>query len=96
MPIAVISFFENPKQAISSFANLIKENIVNRFEGMVEIIPQLGKAITLLFKGEFSEAGKVAGNAVAKVTLGIEDMTGKINAATEATKDFINQYIFLY
>jgi hypothetical protein len=89
----VISAFENPKQAISSFANLIKENIVNRFEGMVELIPQLGKAITLLFKGEFSEAGKVAGNAVAKVTLGIEDMTGKINAATEATKDFINQNI---
>jgi len=89
----VISAFENPKQAISSFANLIKENIVNRFEGIVELIPQLGKAITLLFKGEFSEAGKVAGDAVAKVTLGIDDMSGKIKAATEATKDFIDQNI---
>jgi len=89
----VISAFENPKQAISSFANLIKQNIVNRFEGMVELIPQLGKAITLLFKGEFSEAGKVAGDAVAKVTLGIDDMSDKIKAATEATKDFIDQNI---
>jgi len=89
----VISAFENPKKAISSFANLIKENIVNRFEGMVELIPQLGKAITLLFKGEFSEAGKVAGDAVAKVTLGIDDMSGKIKAATDATKDFIDQNI---
>tara|TARA_R100000541_G_scaffold3942_2_gene11216 strand:+ start:2956 stop:4716 length:1761 start_codon:yes stop_codon:yes gene_type:complete len=87
----VISAFENPKKAISSFAKLIKENIVNRFEGMVELIPQLGKAITLLFKGEFSEAGKVAGDAVAKVTLGIDDMSGKIKAATEATKGFIDQ-----
>jgi len=58
---------------------------------MVELIPQLGKAITLLFKGEFSEAGKVAGDAVAKVTLGIDDMSGKIKAATEATKGFIDQ-----
>ncbi len=89
----VISAFENPQKSIKSFANLIKENIVNRFEGLVELIPQLGKAINLLFKGQFSEAGKVAGNAVAKVTLGVEDFTGKIKAATDATKDFINQNI---
>lgn len=89
----IIGVFENPKQAISDFANLIKENITNRFEGLVELIPQLGKAITLLFKGQFSEAGKVAANAVGKVALGVEDVTGKLQAATEAVKGFIAENV---
>ena len=41
-----------------NFVDLIKENIINRFEGLLELIPQLGKAINALFKGNFSEAGK--------------------------------------
>ncbi len=89
----LISVFENPKQALKDFGNLIKENIVNRFEGLIELIPQLGKAINLLFRGQFSEAGKVAVNAVGKVALGVEDVTGKINAATQAVKGFIDENI---
>ena len=89
----VISVFENPKQAISDFANLIKENITNRFEGLVELIPKLGEAITLVFKGKFSEAGKVAIDAAGKVTLGVENVTDKVKEATEATKDFIKEQV---
>lgn len=89
----IISAFENPKQAISDFANLIKENIINRFEGLVELIPQLGKAIKLLFSGEFSEAGKVAGNAVAKVALGVENISEKIGNAIDKTKEFIQENV---
>ena len=89
----LISVFENPKQALKDFGNLIKENIVNRFEGLIELIPQLGKAINLLFRGQFSEAGKVAVNAVGKVALGVEDVTGKIIAATQAVKGFIDENI---
>ena len=85
--------FENPQQALEDFGNLIKENLINRFEGLMELIPQLGKAIGLLFEGEFSEAGKVALNAVAKVSIGVEDVTGKIEDAIEATKEFIEENI---
>jgi len=85
--------FENPQQALEDFGNLIKENLINRFEGLMELIPQLGKAIGLLFEGKFSEAGKVAVNAAAKVSLGIEDITGKIEDAIEATKEFIEENI---
>jgi hypothetical protein len=87
----IISVFENPKQAIIDFANLIKQNIYNRFEGLLELVPQLGKSISLLFKGEFTEAGKVAVNAVAKVGLGVDNFTDKIESAIEATKKFINE-----
>lgn len=89
----IIWVFENPKQALSDFGSLIKKNISNRFEGLTELIPQLGKAIKLLFQGEFSEAGKVAGNAVAKVALGVEDLSGKIQGAIDKTKEFIAENV---
>jgi hypothetical protein len=90
---ALISAFENPKQALTDFGNLIKQNIQNRLEGMLEFIPAVGKAITLVFQGKFKEAGTTALDAVSKVALGVEDMTEKINSATEATQEFIKQNV---
>ena len=89
----IIWVFEEPKQAIKDFANLIKENIVNRFNGLLELIPELGKAVNLLFSGDFSEAGKVAANAVGKVALGIENVVDKTNDAINSTKEFIDELI---
>jgi hypothetical protein len=83
--------FSNPKQALIDFGNLIKENIMNRMEGLVEFIPAVGKAIGLALKGEWSEAGKVALDATAKVTLGVENLTDKIGNAANAVKDFAAQ-----
>lgn len=89
----IISAFENPKQAIQDFANIIKDNIVNRFEGLIELVPKLGEAINLLFKGQFSEAGRVAADAAGKVALGVENITGKIENAIEKTKDFVAEQV---
>ena len=89
----LIDAFTNPVEYIKKFANLIKENIVNRFTGLLELIPNLGKAISKLFSGDFAEAGKIATNAVSKVALGVDDLTGKIDAATKATKAFIDEQI---
>jgi len=85
----IIWVFENPKKAISEFANLIKENIVNRFEGLLELIPNLAKAVTQLFSGDFKGAAKTAADSIGKVTLGMESVTDSINGATAATKAFI-------
>lgn len=85
----LISAFENPKQALIDFGNLIKENIQNRIEGIVEFIPAVGKAISLAFKGKFKEAGKVAADAAGKVALGVENVTDKIADATDKTGEFI-------
>ena len=87
----LVDLFSNPKESLESFGKLIKENIQNRLDGLMELIPALGKAISLLFDGEFSEAGKVAANAMYKVTLGVDDVIGKIGKATEATKKFIKE-----
>lgn len=89
----IISVFENPKKAINDFVDLLKRNIINRFEGLLELVPKLGKAINLLFKGEFGEAGKVAGDAVAKVALGVDDLSGKIQNGIDKTKEFIKEQL---
>jgi len=89
---AIVWIFENPKKAISDFAKLIKENIINRFNGLLELLPALGKAIGLLFKGEFSEAGKVAGDAVAKVALGVENFTDKVVDGFNKAVDGVNEF----
>lgn len=65
--------FKDPLQSVKDFGKALQENIAVRLEGLLEIIPKLGEAIGLLFEGEFTEAGKVAANAVGKVVLGVED-----------------------
>ena len=87
----IIKAFKDPKKAIEDFSKLIKDNIITRFEGLVELIPQLGKAISLLFEGKFSEAGKVAANATGKVVLGVENVVDKTKAAIEQTEAFIKK-----
>ena len=89
----LIWVFTHPKEAIMSFTKALKENIINRFTGLLELIPALGKAVSKLFSGDFKEAGKIAANAVGKVALGVENVTEKINDATEATKAFIEEQI---
>ena len=84
----IISVFENPKQALKDFTKLIKENLINRFEGLLELIPNLGKAVSLLFKGEFKEAGKVAADAAGKVVLGVDSITESVSGAIEKVKEF--------
>ena len=87
----IIWVFENPKQALKDFGNLLKDNIQNRLEGMLEFIPAVGKALSLVFKGEFKAAGKVAADAVGKVTLGVDSVTDSIVNATKATGGFIEE-----
>lgn len=80
------AFSEDPLQALKDFGALLVENIYNRVEGLVMLLPSLGEALMLVFKGEFSEAGEVAANALLKVTTGVE------NLATKLTSDEAKAY----
>lgn len=90
---SLISAFENPKKAVTDFANLIKDNIVTRFEGLLNLIPNLGKAVEQLFKGNFKEAGKIAADSVGKVVLGIDSITDTVKNATNAVKEFAAEQV---
>jgi hypothetical protein len=81
--------FKDPVKSIKEFGELIKQNLINRFNGLLELIPKLGKAISLLLKGEFSEAGKVAVNAFGKVALGVEDTVGLVEKGVKVVSDAV-------
>ena len=84
----IISAFENPKKALSDFGDLIKNNLITRFEGLINLIPSIGKAISKLFKGDFSGAAEIAINAVGKVALGVESVTESTKELIKVTKEF--------
>jgi hypothetical protein len=84
---ALIKVFQDPQQALKDFGTLLKDQIVNRVEGMLELLPALGKAIKLALSGEFKAAAKTAADAVGKVTLGVENVTDKAVAAGKAIGD---------
>ncbi len=81
----------NPQETIKNLGKLIKENLMNRFEGMLELIPAVGTAISLALKGKFSEAGKVATDAAGKVFLGVESVTDAVSKAGEAVADLTEE-----
>jgi hypothetical protein len=63
---------------------------MNRLNGILELIPKLGEAFSLLFKGEFTEAGKVAANAFGKVVLGVNDTVGAVQELGKKASDAFN------
>jgi hypothetical protein len=85
---ALFKAFSDPKQALIDFGNAIKDNIATRIEGILELIPALGKAIGLALKGQFKEAAKTAADAAGKVALGVENVTDKISDAAAAVGEF--------
>ena len=84
----LIKLFSDPLGSLVAFGELVKAQIINRFNGLLELIPNIGKAIGYLFEGEFAKAGQTAANAVGKVVLGLEDTIGTITDAIDAVKDF--------
>lgn len=89
----LIGVFSNPKQAILDFGTAIKENIINRFVGIVEFIPQMAKAVQQLFERDFSGAAETAANALLKVTTGTEDAVNKINEAGKSVGQVISDVV---
>jgi len=87
---AIFNAFSNPKQAIKDIGQFLQDQLVNRFVGLLELIPNLGKAVVLLFKGQFSEAGKVAADAALKVGTGVENATDKIIKMAGAVKEAVD------
>ncbi len=78
--------FDDPKQAIIDLATLIKDNILNRLQGLLEFLPKIGEAISLAFHGQFADAGKVVVDATAKMTIGVDNVTDKIGKLTDNIK----------
>jgi len=90
---AIIGVFENPKEAFEKFKTLLKENITNRVESLMDTFGYLGSAIKKVFSGDFSGAmddAKKAGSSYIDTMTGVKDT---INKVTKVVKDFANETI---
>lgn len=67
--------FENPQEAIKKLWEGIKQNIVNRVEGVIEMFKALGRTISAALKLDFDEvksAAADAGKAFVKASTGVD------------------------
>ena len=90
---AIIGVFENPKEAFEKFKALLKENITNRVESLLDTFGYLGSAIKKVFSGDFDGAmadAKKAGSSYIDTMTGVKDT---INKTAKAVKDFANETI---
>ena len=84
------SIFEDPKQSIIDFGTSIKENLIERFESLMDTFGHLGKALKHLFAGEYQDAWqsvKDAGKESVDIITGVDGSVDKITeTVTKATK----------
>lgn len=79
---AMVDAFKNPQQILKNLAEGVLQNVINRFTAIAEIVKGI---INLDFK-------QVANGAVQAVT-GVKDMSDKIKAGAQATKEFMDEAI---
>lgn len=87
----------NPKEAIQGLGNSIKEYLLERVQLLISGFKGLGTAISLLFKGEFAEASKEAGNSLLEITratnplaMAIEGIVDNSDKISDAFKEIQN------
>jgi hypothetical protein len=76
--------FEKPGEYVSKLGDLIRDNIIERFNSALEVAGSLGKALLNLFTGEFQAAFdevKNAGLEMVDVLTGVDDTVNKVSDA---------------
>ena len=94
----VVSFFknifENPVESLKNFGNLIKENIIERFNSALEVAGFMADALKKLFTGDFKgalESVKEAGKEMIDVMTGVDDTTGKVGKLVDNVVDYAKE-----
>lgn len=87
--------FENPIKYLKKFGDLIKENLIERFNSFLDTIGYLGSALKKVFEGDFAgamDSVKQAGKESIDVLTGVNntvDRTGKaVTDAANAIADY--------
>ena len=85
--------FENPKEALLAFKDLIVQNIENRIQGLIDTFGYLGDTIGYIFSGEWKKAAASAGEAAksfAQAATGAskESIEGMLEVVEETVKGY--------
>lgn len=92
----LLEVFSNPKQAITDLGALIKKNITNRIDGLIEIFGILGDVIKEVLSFNFDgaiDATEGLGEALSKTGTGIENLGTKLKNFSDGAGEFISEAI---
>ena len=92
------ALFDDPLESVKNLAQAIKENLIERFNSMIETVGLAGKAIAAFFRGDFSESADFAAQAATEfvdvltgVDNSVEKMGEVIDTVTESTSNYISR-----
>jgi hypothetical protein len=88
----LISAFEDPKQALKDFGQLMVDMVVNRFKGAIELAGAFGRALRSLWQRDIEglkQAANDAGTAVIQMVTGMdgEQQKGFVDSIKETTSE---------
>ena len=89
------SIFENPKQAVADLGTAIKNNIIERFKSLMEVLGFVGSALKKFFTGDFKGAlndVKSAGKEMVDVFTGVDDSANKIVEGAKKVGEAASNY----
>ena len=94
------SVFDDPLQSIKDLGNAIKNNIIERFNSMLDTVGLAGKAVKKFFEGDFSgaaEAAKEASKEFVDVLTGVDGTVDKvgegITKVATATSNYVKETV---
>ena len=94
------ALFEDPQKSLKAFGDMIQENLIERFNSLLDTFGYVGSALGALFKGKFGEAAdfaKLAGKELVDVSTGVNNSFDKIGDTiinvTEAIVDYTKETI---
>lgn len=88
------NIFENPLESLKEFGNLIKENIIERFQSALEVAGFMAEALGKLFEGDFAgalDSVKEAGKEMVDVFTGVDDTVGKVGELATAAANYAKE-----
>lgn len=89
------AIFSNPLQSLKDLGNAIKDNILERFNSMIETIGFAGSAIKKFFQGDFAgaaEDAKSAGKELVDVYTGVDNTVDKTVETFKKIKEGTEEY----
>ena len=89
------SIFEDPKQTLLDFSEMIQNNLIERFNSLLDTFGYVGSALSSLFKGNFSEAAdfaKMAGKEIVDVATGVDNSFDKVVETVTEAVDVVSNY----
>lgn len=87
--------FENPLENIKKLGEAIKDNIIERFESLLEVLGFVGEAFKKFIAGDFSgalDSVKEAGKELIDVYTGVDNTIGKVGDLVDKVSNSVSEY----